>query len=57
VCAYDGDECIQRELPPIAGQQSVEELRLDPESLRCKSSIAAVAALDERPDPRRDFCA
>jgi hypothetical protein len=48
--AYDGDECIERELPPIAGQQSIEKLRLDAQSLRCDSSIAAVMVLNERPD-------
>jgi hypothetical protein len=57
VCAYDGDQRIERELAPIAGQQSVEKLRLDPESLRCDFSIAAVVALDERPDSRRDVSA
>jgi hypothetical protein len=57
VCAYDSDQRIQRELPPIAGQQPIEKLRLDAESLRCDSSIAAVIPLDERADSRRDFSA
>jgi hypothetical protein len=50
VCTYDGDERIERELPPISGQQPIEKLRLDAESFRCDSTIAAVVVLDERPD-------
>ena len=50
MCAYDGHECIERELPPIAGQQPIEKLRLDADSFRCDSSIATVVVLDERPD-------
>jgi hypothetical protein len=57
VCAYDCDQCIERELPPIAGQEPIEKLRLDAKSLRCRSSIAGVVVLDERADSRRDFSA
>jgi hypothetical protein len=57
MCAYDSDECIERELPPIAGQQPIEKLRLDADSFRCDSSIATVIVLDERTDPRRNVSA
>jgi len=55
--AYDGDECVKRELPPISGQQPIEKLRLDADSFRRDSSIATVVVLDERTDPRRNVSA
>jgi hypothetical protein len=55
--AYHGDECVERELPPVSGKQPIEKLRFDADSFRRDSSIAAVVLLDERTDPRRNVSA
>jgi len=52
---YHSDECVEREVAPVAAQQTVEKLGRDTKPDRSAPAITRVIALDQSFDSRRDF--
>jgi hypothetical protein len=52
VSTNERGQCVERKAPPVAAQQAVEPIGLDPKPPRGRAAIACVVTRDERLDAR-----